>query len=221
MEFFEILLNVVAPHRCINCNTEGSLACVDCLQNVSIKRPTCFRCNRLSDGGKTCPSCRRQTDLAGVVVAAHYDGLAKELVQALKYQQQVAASEILAKLLAPRLSPAGFDVVTAIPGSPSRYRHRGYHQAELIAKRVAKQLRLPYRPLLGRLEVASQVGASRDQRLSRVHDSFWVRHPASFSGQRVLIIDDVLTTGATVNEAAHVLREAGATSVWGGVAAKH
>lgn len=221
MEFFETLLAVVAPHRCINCNSEGSLLCSSCRVQVPLKRPTCFRCNRLMKAGRTCATCRRQSDLAGVVVAAPYDGMMKDLVQALKYNQQIGGAKIMAELLTPLLPPTAFDVVTAIPGSPSRYRHRGYHQAELIAKRVATRLGLPYRPLIGRLEVQSQVGASRSQRLTRVHDSFWIRRSQHISDQRILIIDDVLTTGATLSEAARVLKDAGAKSVWGAVAAKH
>jgi len=72
----------------------------------------------------------------------------------------------------PLLPPTDYDLVAAIPGAPSRYRHRGYHQAELIAKRVAQQLGLPYHPVLGRLEVDSQVGSSRGQRFLRVKTVF-------------------------------------------------
>lgn len=229
MEFFESLLAVIAPHSCINCNNEGGLLCEACTERLPAKRPTCYSCNRLSEGGRTCPACLRHTALSGVVVAHRYDGAVKELVRALKYDNKVAVSKTFEQMLSPLLvpskveglSPANYDFVTAIPGAPSRYRHRGYHQAELIAKRVARALGLPYRRVLGRLEVDSQVGSSRGQRFLRVKDSFWVRRPESVIGQRVLIIDDVLTTGATLGEAARVLKAAGAKSVWGAVVAKH
>ncbi|HSX14962.1 MAG TPA: ComF family protein [Candidatus Saccharimonadales bacterium] len=215
------ILSLIAPHYCLGCGVEGAPLCPDCLSRQPTKRPTCYRCNKLSPGGRTCPACRRQTKLAGVVVASYYEGVVKELVQALKYQNQVAAAQTLATLITPLLSPTAFDCITAIPGAPSRYRRRGYHQAELIAKAIARATGLPYRPLLGRLEVASQVGISRRKRLEQVRGSFIVRRSALVEGQRILIIDDVLTTGATLSEAALVLKSAGAKSVWGAVAAKH
>ena len=221
MDFFESLLAIIAPHSCMKCNKQGELLCLECAGELPTKLATCYNCNRLSNGGKTCVACKRQTALAGVVVAHHYNEAVKALVLALKYEHKVAAAKIFAPKLTPLLSSTNFDVVTAIPGAPSRYRHRGYHQAELIAKRVARELGLPYRPILGRLEVDSQVGSSRGQRFLRVKDSFWVRRSQAVDGQRVLIIDDVLTTGATLSEAARTIKTAGAKSVWGAVVAKH
>jgi predicted amidophosphoribosyltransferase len=162
-------------------------------------------------------------------VATNYDGVITKLLWDLKYESKIAAARALANLISPilvlnkveGLSPNDFDIVTAIPATPGRYRKRSYHQAELIARSLAKNLGLPYRPLLGRFEAPSQVGASRDVRLERVKGTFWAKRPQYTTGQRVLVIDDVLTTGATLDEAANVLDAAGATKVWGAVVAKH
>ncbi len=221
MEFLETLLAVAAPHRCVGCNSEGQVLCIDCRLQVPSKDPTCYVCNCPSPSGVTCGDCRSQTDLAGVMVATPYEGMIKDLVKALKYQHQVAVAKGLAQLLSPLLSPADYDVVTAVPAAPSRYRHRGYHQAELIAKRVALDLGLPYRCLLGRLETESLVGSSRAERFEMVRDSFFARRSKSIRRQRILVIDDVLTTGATLSEAAKVLTAAGAKTVWGAAVAKH
>lgn len=221
MDFFETLIATIAPHRCKGCNSEGSLLCVTCRLDVVTKTQTCYNCNHRSPGGRTCASCRKHSQLAGVIVAAHYDGVVKQLVHALKYQAQVAAAAVMTDLLTPLLDPTDFDLVITIPGAPSHYRGRGYHQAQLIGRRVARRLGLPYRTVLGRLEVPSQVGSSRAERLAQVTDSFWLRGASVVKGQRILVLDDVLTTGATLSEAATVLTAAGAQSVWGAVVAKH
>jgi ComF family protein len=215
------ILSLVAPHDCLGCGREGTLACPVCLGHEARKRPTCFRCNRLSASGRTCPACRRHSQLAGVIVARRYEALTKELVWRLKYHHQVEAAGILAQMILPQIEVGQFDVVASIPGAPSRYRRRGYHQADLIAKEVARRSGLRRTTPLGRLETPSQVGSSRRFRLEGVKGSFITRRSSQIVGQRVLLIDDVLTTGATLSEAAAVLKSAGAKSVWGAVCAKH
>ena len=217
----ERLIRLIAPANCLGCGREGDYLCADCTRTVVRKRPTCHRCNRLELGGRTCASCRHHTKLSGVIVAAHYEGAVKDLITTLKYQNAAAAAERLAGLVAPLVPAAKFDVVTWIPGVPSRYRRRGYHQAELIARQVARRIGLPATPLLGRLQTGSQVGLSRAERLRQVKGTFVARGSRSIVGQRVLVVDDVLTTGATLSEAASVLKSAGAKSIWSAVAAKH
>src|SRR5437588_659501 len=93
------LLKLIAPDDCLVCGREGQLVCATCLPKIIItKRPTCFRCNVLSESGKTCSRCRHYSVLAGVSVASHYEGQIKELIQRLKYEQAEAAADILAKL---------------------------------------------------------------------------------------------------------------------------
>jgi ComF family protein len=212
------LIEFITPGECLNCGKEGALLCQNCLPvSIITKRPTCYRCNKLSETGKTCSSCRSSSKLAGVTVASHYDGAIKELITALKYGHQRSAATISANLITPLLSTEDFDVVTAVPTSPQR--RRGYNQAALIAKAVARDLCLPYRETLARTRNIHQVGAARQQRLEQVKGIF--RSTKDVFGQRVLIIDDVLTTGATMAECARELKTAGAKRVWGAVVAKH
>lgn len=219
---FDRLAGLIAPHNCLVCNREGDLLCADCRANAVItKRPTCYRCNALSDGGKTCKSCRSSSALSGVVVASHYDGQVKELIGRLKFQQTVAAAETLAGLLYPLLDPAQFDLVVAVPAASSRYRARGYNQAELIAKALASKLALPYLRPLVRLGYARQLGQSRQKRIEQMNQAFAAKPTPLVQNACILLVDDVLTTGATLNACATELKKAGAKSVWGAVAAKH
>lgn len=216
----ETVLRLIAPHACLACGSEGALICKDCQPNIVVKKAsTCYRCNRISPVSKTCNRCRSSSKLAGVAVASHYEGVIKELIGGLKYERTRSAAPILANLITPLLVNKSIDVITCVPVATNHYRQRGYNQAELIAKKVAAALALPYSPLLSRVSNVQQVGSKRADRLKQVHGAFAIRK--KIEGQKVLIIDDVLTTGATLNECALVLRAAGAKSVWGAVAAKH
>ncbi|HSH31762.1 MAG TPA: phosphoribosyltransferase family protein [Candidatus Saccharimonadales bacterium] len=159
--------------------------------------------------------------MAGVTVASHYDGAIKELIGALKYQRAASAAGLAAELLAPLLASHAIDVVTCVATSPSRYRQRGYNQARLIAQPLARRLGLPYADLLVRTRDVRQVGTSRRQRLEQVQGIFEPRRARLIEGTSILLVDDVVTTGATMAECARVLKEAGAKRVWGAAVAKH
>ncbi|MDB5179185.1 MAG: phosphoribosyltransferase [Patescibacteria group bacterium] len=219
--FIRRIIELMTPTRCLGCDRDGEVLCGDCTKEMAFsRRNTCFRCNLASPAGGTCGSCRAFTPLAGVAVGAHYAGSAKELVLALKFQRLRAAARAAALLVAQGL-PEGLaaDVVTAVPISASRYRERGYNQAELVARQLAHRLGLPYSALLGRTNSVHQLGLDRQTRLEQIKGAFYpVRR---LEGRRVLVVDDVLTTGATLSECAQTLAAAGAESVWGAVVAKH
>jgi competence protein ComFC len=216
------LINLIAPHECLKCGNEGKLICDNCLTSAVIaKAATCYRCNRLSSYGRTCAVCRRTSSVSGVTVASYYDGVVKELIQKIKFGGAGDAAGLAARLLSPLLDAGQYDRVTAVPTTNRRYRQRGYNQAELIARAVATNLHLPYSNLLFRSGTVRQLGAVRQQRLRQLQGSFGVTSRSRIAGKRILLIDDVITTGATMTECAGALKAAGATRVWGAVLAKH
>lgn len=212
------LVGWLAPVSCLGCGREGGRLCSDCSMLTTPHPATCWGCNRLSSGYRTCARCRRSSSLGGVIVGTRYDGLVKELVLALKFGRDTASTQTAAALLAPLLDPAGFDLVTSVPSAPSRRRQRGYNQSALIAKSLAANLALPYRPLLGRWQQAEQIGAGRKERFLQVQNAFYAKGRPP---RRVLVVDDVLTTGATLDACARALRQAGCAEVWGAAVAKH
>jgi ComF family protein len=222
MKALEAIAGLIAPAECLVCGMEGDIVCDACLHLLPVvKRGTCFRCNRISPLGRTCALCRRHTKLAGVSVASHYEGHVKELILALKYKYRRDAAKPLATLLASLFDPNDFDIITAVPAAPARRRERGFDHAALMAQHLADVTKLPYSSLLTRYGTARQVGTNRRQRLQQVKGSFELLRLLPFDGARVLLIDDVATTGATLSACALVLRTAGVKRVWGAVAAKH
>jgi predicted amidophosphoribosyltransferase len=145
----------------------------------------------------------------GVVAAIGYEGVGRDIVTGLKYRNQRRAARVLAALLVQRLGPVDVDVVTWAPTGSGRRAARGFDQAELVARAVARRLGLPCRRLLFRVHGASQTGRSRAERLT---GPVFVARPTR-RARRVLVVDDVVTTGATLRAAARALAVSGADHV--------
>lgn len=186
---------------------------------------SCSRCHRvfrpLSDAPvRLCSDCARlvaepRPRRTGPTLSPRlYDGVARDLVRAMKFGGRrsavhALAAELAQSIRADRVAVGDFDVVTWAPTSDRRRRRRGFDQAELIAKLVGRHLGVPCRRLLVREPGPAQTGRSRRERLDGPR--FRARAPRGRS--RVLVIDDVVTTGSTLRAAAHALDRAGWTEV--------
>ena len=214
MPIIESILSILAPHDCLGCGLEGSLVCVDCKQSKFPAVPErCYKCHTLSESGATCKKCRKTSKLKHVQVATLYDGLAKELIYKLKFERAYAGAKIIAELCID-VFPENFDgLLVPIPTASVRRRHRGYDQSELIAHNLATFHRTQLKYVLSRHGNSRQVGTKRAERLTQLTDAFYVPYPHQIQGKNILLIDDVLTTGATLEAAAAVLRKAGAKTV--------
>jgi len=157
--------------------------------------------------------CCTYSDLSQVWAATIYKGAAKELVRALKFDRAAAAADAIAAALAVQV-PARHDwVIAHVPTVYGRARQRGYDQAQLIARRLAKRLGCAYVPLLVRQGNQRQVGQSRVVRQQQMATAFRASLRTAAPQPPVLLIDDVITTGATLAAAAHALRAAGVRTV--------
>lgn len=192
-------LDLLFPLECQLCGKSGLLLCRDCLDMVPIR----------NDVSKL-PSIDQ------VFIACDYTPEIQKIVWSLKYANVILAAEPLAELMAKRLEncilPSNTYLVP-IPMQKNRQRQRGYNQAELLALRLSKRYQLPVKHILKRVSSNQrQAKLSRHERLKNIKNAFKPLQMAEDS--LYILIDDVITTGSTVSEAAHNLRLAGAQRVW-------
>jgi ComF family protein len=230
--FREAAGRLLFPPHCLVCSRpadedEDRYLCRDCIRRIAfVHDPCCPRCGHelgphVGDT-KRCAECRN-TPLRfhRAVAAAHHSGAARHLVLALKFAGQRHNVIPLGKLLAARIERTGVggrvQQIVPVPLHRSRLRSRGFNQSALIADDLAKRTGLPVIPrgLRRVIDTPPQTRAvTAADRRSNVKGAFEVapRHP--FAGKTVLVVDDVLTTGATTSECAGALKRAGAREVY-------
>ena len=217
------VVDLVFPPQCAGCQRPGQRFCSDCQAHCApLAPPWCDLCGYPIERAGVCERCQTESPslgaLAGVRSAAFHAGPPREAVLRLKYHQDGILADSLARLLlaaTPSAAPAGSRVM-AVPLAPSRLAERGYNQAALLARAYAE---LSGRPLAAGgvcrvRDTQSQVGLSVPERHRNVAGAF-AAEPRVAAGQTIILIDDVCTTGATLNACAMALRAAGAAQVWG------
>lgn len=209
MSLLEKALSFIAPHDCLRCGAEGSLICAGCWSEWLQPLPSrCYKCHKLTENHKVCPSCFHKTALRAIYVRGQYDEAAKQLVYKLKFERAQAAAATIATYIDEVLPPHFTGVIVPVPTASSRRRQRGYDQAVLIAKHLSRERNLELVKALRRHGQSRQVGSKRQDRLKQLTGAFDVIHPERVQGQTVLLVDDVLTTGATLETAARLLKAA-------------
>ena len=214
------LLDLIFPPRCVVCRRPGAWFCPGCLSQVEwIVPPLCPHCGEPLRGGPLCP--RRGHHLAlldGLRSAAWYDGGLRVAIHQYKYRGLRALAEPLGDLLlqAWRRDPPPVDLLMPVPLHARRSRERGFNQAALLAHYLSRGagLSLDTSSLRRIRYTSSQVDLSAGQRLANVQGAFAYCGGPSLEGRRVCLIDDICTTGATLQACAAALREAGAGTVW-------
>lgn len=210
----ERLISIVAPHYCLVCDDEGALLCSWCaVEACASVPPRCYKCHRSSKDSAVCSACKRKTTLAHVWVRAEYGGTARNLLQKFKFERGQAAAKTIAELMHEALPYFVPDtLIVPVPTATSRVRGRGYDHAKLLAKELAKITQLCHEPLILRLGQTRQVGAKRQTRMDQLEGAFGLKKQ-DIKGKRILLVDDVVTTGATLEEAAKVLKQSGAKTI--------
>lgn len=170
-----------------------------------------MHCSAAWDGPDFCPRCFHLQDVAGVRAAFEMVGPARQLIHNLKYRRYRTLVRLMAWHVADAARPLPVEAWYAVPLHPSRYRERGFNQSEELLRTTA--LPAGDGALLRLRKTASQVGQHLSERRQNVAGAFGYRGPR-LDGQRIGLIDDVVTTGATINECARVLLDAGAREVW-------
>jgi ComF family protein len=210
----------VFPPICAGCKRPGFYLCDACLEAVRhISAPICNCCGQGIDQAGLCPACRNDPPAYIALRAwAWYDGPIRSAIHRLKYEGDMAMGEVLSRPLIQMLRAFRWPVnlVTAVPMGVARRAERGYNQAALLAWPVAYGCSLPYqsRALVKSRETRSQVGLNRQERRQNVEMAYQARHEL-VTGKNVLVIDDVATSGATLDACTKALLDAGANQVFG------
>lgn len=231
MRLLEGMRGLLFPRSCVGCGASDPTPlphlCRDCLVELHpICDPYCRRCGRpawgLIDGDYECSLCREirpAFDSARSVML--FEGIVAEMIRMLKYRRALWLAADLASFLQhgwETFFPGrGFDMITYVPLHAWRRRRRGYNQAALLARDLGKRDRsiLVRSCLIRTIPTASQTRLTASQRLTNVRGAFTVKTGSRkwLEGKRILLVDDVMTTGATASECARALKAAGAQKV--------
>ena len=207
-------------HSCICCGIEildGSefQLCEKCLNNMQkIKEPFCSKCGEtLENDNLNCSFCKSFNYAFNSNRSIfYYDDTSSKIVKGLKYNQRKYYAKHIAKLMSEDKSIfEKIDLITFVPISTKRKRVRGFNQAEEIAKEISKQVGIEVIELLEKVkDNKTQAGLSQKERLENLKGTFKIKDGTEdkISGKNILIIDDVFTTGATLNECSSVLKKA-------------
>lgn len=211
------LLNHITPHPCCSCGKIGAVLCQNCKNDIKNEYyEGCIICGRLLYANGCCQECSTSYKTTWCVGKRH--DVLQRVIGCYKFNNMYAAHRVLAELLVDRIGELPPDVcIVPIPTAPSHIRERGYDHMACIAREMAKRTGCTYCPLLRRIGDTKQRGKNRSERIRQAKSAFAAKPCA---GERILLIDDVVTTGATLEYATRALLSAGAQSVWVGVIAK-
>lgn len=214
-------LDLLYPKLCVGCGKEGAFICNSCYRSMlRIVPPVCPLCGTPQASGVLCYHCiSHLTAIDGIRSAFQFNGITRKAIHQMKYGNLRAIAGCLAEQLFDFLAshdiPAG--VLVPVPLHPKRLRERGYNQSQLIAEKLAKKMGLPVisNCLLRNRPTPPQARTQNaKERWANVIGAF-ICQDNKLSGQQVLLIDDVTTSGATLEACASVLKDAGVASVWG------
>jgi ComF family protein len=215
MKIKEFILDLIFPKFCLGCKKEGNFLCEDCFSILEIS---------------TSHQKFKGKNLTDLYFPVNYENfLVKKLIQNFKYpplirelKKELALIIVSHFLLLDKRPNFSDFVLVPIPLSKKKLKWRGFNQAEEIAKELANFLKIPLISdcLVKIKETKDQVELSEKERRENVKGAFFVKNRGEIFGRNILLIDDVFTTGATMEEAARVLKEAGAKKIVGIVVAK-
>lgn len=182
-----------------------------------VEPPFCIRCGNTVVNDELCPRCQTSPlQIESIRSVVYFEGGLRQAMHWFKYRGRTVLAEPLGDLMAAYWMQHGIpvDVVAPVPLHAARWRERGYNQAALLAREMARRvgLRVDEKVLIRQRATASQIKLDANQRKENVRDAFLCASD-ELSGKRVLLIDDVCTTGATLEACAVALRDGGARSV--------
>lgn len=210
------IIDLFFPKMCVGCRREGEYICDNCQKMLIRPEQICPMCCSPSIDGWTHPRCRTEVGMERLIVGLPYRGVVQQCLKKVKYK---SAWEIIKFLyVLGKFSKCG-GVVTSVPMWREKEKMRGFNQANVIAQLLAEKNKVPNLVLLERMrETEPMFGLTKKERLANIKGVFRMcdKPEKTYEGlDRVVLVDDVWTTGATMRECAKILKKAGIREVWG------
>jgi len=231
-KFKESILDLFFPKFCLGCKKEGSYLCDDCRALLDINEFNYCLCDKplriphTQLTGK-CSRCSEKS-LSGLYFALPYkeNPLTKKLIYQFKYQPYLKdLAKTLASILIEHFILSGKNtddiwknsILIPVPLSKDKFKERGYNQSEELSKELSKVLQIPVilNNLIKTKSTKAQAESTKSEREKNLQGGFIVKNPSAIAQGRVFLVDDVYTTGSTLNECAKILKESGVKQVWG------
>ena len=222
------LLDLFFPKKCVGCKKIGSYLCDKCFSYLSFDtKNLCLVCGRPSFDGLTHPGCMSRYSIDGSFSSIPYNKTAQRLIYSFKYMPYVADLKItLSDLFYEGLIQnenfikelqKGKWLIVSVPLFKAKLRKRGYNQSEILANQLGKKLNLPVQNILERVKnTKAQFGLNKVQRKENIKNAFNLKSEIlNLKSFNVFLVDDLTTTGSTLNEAANILKRAGVKRVIG------
>jgi len=218
--FYDKIFNLFFPAKCGFCGSitgNCNYICNSCKnRQYNEDREHCILCGKkiyLTEN--ICNECReRRVYYEKLIYYDEYKDVLKDKIISYKFNDNSYLYHFFVELLLPKLINEEFDLITAVPISKKRMKERGYNQSELIAKKLAKLMEVPYFKLLSKNhETKRQSELSKVERMINVRNSFDFNSKINIKDKKILLIDDVFTTGSTMNECSRVLKMWGSMSI--------
>jgi ComF family protein len=212
-------VDFVYPPSCSGCDKPGNIWCTDCQDKVkTINGKICPICGTPETNQEICPDCQKLLPSYTALRSwAEFEGPVREALHKLKYKNDLAVGYVFSLPLIQLIETAqwDFDLVIPMPISKSHQKSRGYNQAAMIAKPIALAFRKPIsNKAVSRIkETKSQIDLSREERFKNLQSAF-LGNSATLIGKKVLLVDDITTTGATMLSCSQALKEAGCEKVY-------
>ncbi len=233
LELKDDVLDLVYPQHCAICQKhlkkQDTDVCENCWNSlVILPDPFCPYCRSFYEPGETkcsfCQSARRTIEdrqISMVRSLGRFDDYYKEIIHRFKYAKKIPLGKKIAQRLGETINgDSDFlqsDFLIPVPLHKSRYRERGFNQSQIIAEQVSKAtgVALLKNALKRKKNTKDQTNLSPQQREENVRGAFLVTDPEAVKGKNVILVDDVITTGATLSECARMLKQAGAERIIG------
>ena len=217
----DLFLDLIFPPRCIGCGKYGRFFCDSCLASLPyLAPPFCKKCGRPVPEAGLCHYCLAERMSIDVIRSPfRFSSPIREAVHALKYRGLTAVSPVLASLIGEwlRENPLSGDVIVPVPLHPKRLRERGFNQSRLLAQKLSELIQIPLSEgslIRVKNTMAQARTPNAEKRRENVYGAFKCLDSA-LTGAKVILFDDVCTTGSTLDSCARALKEAGVKEVLG------